>query len=581
MNKTRKNLFSLIYAFIFAIHVITLFLFLIIFGTYTNEYFHIVDIVFLVTYVIYFILSILSNPRAILNLYGFALLIIYLWIMAMDTYALPGFEQGLIHQGLFILILVLRGLSVISAIISNKQGRTFLVGSVKFLPAQTFVIGFLLVILIGSLVLSLPVSVSDGESISYIDALFTSTSAVCVTGLIVVDTGSYYSLFGQIVILILIQIGGLGIMTFGSFIAILIGNKISLSSKHTSLEIYDQSSFNTLKALIKTIIVGTFLIELVGAVILFLSIDKAMLSPPNLGYKIYFSIFHSISSFCNAGFSLNANNLMDFTSNFSVNATVMGLIVLGGIGFPIMMNIRNYAIYWLKNRFRKKVTANVVVKLQTKIVIATTVSLILVGTVLFLIFEWNGVLQGDSIPHKIMQSFFQGITPRTAGFNTVDTSALNAATYLLLILLMFIGASPGSTGGGIKTTTYFILFKVTNSIIKGAKDVTAFGKRINNGIINRSIAIFFSYMFLVFLASFILLFTDGFNLLQTIFEVVSAIATVGLSTGITFDLSTMGKIIITLVMFTGRIGVLTFLFVFFRPVKENDIKSPEETVSIG
>jgi trk system potassium uptake protein TrkH len=501
--------------------------------------------------------------------------------MALDVFVLDDFEYGVVQQGIFILILILRGLCVSSSVISNRRGRSFLVGSLKFRPAQTFVIGFLLVILIGSIILALPVSVSEGESISYIDALFTSTSAVCVTGLIVVDTGSYYSLFGQIVILMLIQIGGLGIMTFGSFIAILIGNKISLSSKSQSMEIYDQSSFKTLKALIKTIILGTILIELAGAVILFFSISKDVLNYPNIGYNVYFSIFHSISSFCNAGFSLNANNLMNFTTNFSVNITVMILIILGGIGFPVMMNIRNYAKYWMKNRIRKKDTGNIVVKLQTKIVVSITISLILIGAVLFMIFEWDGIMQGNSIPEKIMQSFFQGITPRTAGFNTLDTSSLSEATYLMLIILMIIGASPGSTGGGIKTTTYFVLFKTTTSIIKGTKDVTVFGKRINTSIINRSIAILFSYLFVVFLSTFILLFTEEFDLLQLIFEVVSAIATVGLSTGITFDLSEIGKIIITLVMFTGRIGVLTFLFVFFRPVRENEIRSPEETISVG
>ncbi len=563
------------------VHIIILILSVVIFGIYADKLFLVVDTVFVISFFIYIIFYLIQKPKMAHFIYKLALFVTYIWIMMLNIFVLPKFS-GFTQDGLYIMILILRIILVLLVIVGNTEGKNAIIGSLKLRPAQSFVIGFLLLILTGALLLTLPVSVSrdhQGE-ISFINSLFTSTSAVCVTGLTVVDTGTYFSIFGQIIILILIQFGGLGIMTFGSFIAILLGNKIPLYSKAATLDIYDQSSFNTLKSLIKTIILGTFLIELIGIVIIFFSMRDDMFSG-GLYERLYFSIFHSISAFCNAGFSIKSDNLISFNSNWGVNFAIINLIIVGGIGFPVILNLRNYFKYFVKSKIRKIRTANVVVRLQTKVVILVTIVLIVSGALLFMLFEWENIMAGDSIPTKILESIFQSVTTRTAGFNTIDMTKLQDVTYLMMIILMFIGASSGSTGGGIKTTTFFILLKTAISVIRDSKEIIAFRKKVSSNAIFRAVAILSSYLFVVLLATMVLLFTEKFNMLQIIFEVVSAIATVGLSTGITFDLSNIGKIVITIVMFTGRIGVLTFLYVFVRPQKERAIDYPEETLSVG
>ncbi len=581
IRESRENLFNFIYSIVFIIQVISFLLLVIVFGTYTDKYFNIIDLVFIGSFSIYTISHFIEKPKNITNIYLFAVITVYLWLIAINSLLIPYLNKGPAEDTIKLITISIKIVMFVGVIISNKRGRNYLTGTLQLRPAQSFVIGFLFVILVGSLILSLPISVRDGEEISYIDALFTSTSAVCVTGLVVVDTGTYYTMFGQIVILMLIQIGGLGIMTFGSFISLIMGNKMSLTTQTTSLEIYDQDSLQDLKALIKTIIVGTFLIELVGAISLFLSIDKNLLAVPTTGHKIYFSIFHSISAFCNAGFSLRPDSLTGFASNGIVNVTVMSLIVLGGIGFPVMLNVRNYVNFKIKNKLSKRNYSNIVLELQTKVVMTVTITLILFGAGLFLMFEWDKIMFDKTIPQKILSSFFQSITTRTAGFNTVDMSGLQETTYLIFLILMLIGASPGSTGGGIKTTTYYVLVKTTIASIRGSKEVVAFEKRFNKDLISRAISIFFSYVFLIFVATIILLMTEEFKILPILFEVISAIATVGLSAGVTGGLTDIGRIVITIVMFAGRMGVLTFLLVFFKPLEDNRLKYPEETLSIG
>lgn len=590
--KLKNNIHNIVYASTLISHLIILILMIIIFGISAKTFFNMVDIAFLASYTLYMLIYIAKKPRNIRNIYRIALFFIYIWLIFLNVNVLPGFaESGIFHYGIYILILVIRFACVITALLFNRKGRELIGGSLKLQPAQSFVIGFLLLILTGALILTLPVSVSDGEDTDFINALFTSTSAVCVTGLIVEDTGTYFSQFGQIIILLLIQLGGLGIMTFSSFIIIVLGNKISFADKATTMDIYDQNSIDTLKALIKTIIFGTILIELIGFVFLFLSVDASIYATEpgrdTFVYKIYFSLFHSVSAFCNAGFSLNPDNLMSATDNVGINFTIMGLIVLGGIGFPVMLNLRNYLKYFVRARIRGIPTKNEVIRLQTKVVVSVTIALIFIGTFLFLIMEWGHSIKESSIPLKFMQALFQSISTRTAGFNTIDFGdgsnlPLKEASYLIMILLMFIGASPGSTGGGIKTTTFFVLLKTSNTVIRGGKVIKMFKKRINYDIVYRCVGILFSYLGLTFGATFILSLTDsGFTLTQLLFEVVSAIATVGLSTGITSSLTPFGKVIITIVMFTGRIGVLTFLYVLIKSRNEKSVKYPEDSLSIG
>ena len=414
-------------------------------------------------------------------------------------------------------------------------------------PSRIIVGSFVAVILLGTLLLMLPVATVNGKGLSFVNALFTATSAVCVTGLVVVDTGHYLSHFGQLVVLALIQSGGLGIMTLSAFFAVAFGLRMSLRGKlilQDALNYYDMDS---LGELLIHIFLFTFFIELAGAVLLFFSfLDHGA----TLSHALYSAIFHSISAFCNAGFSLYSDSLMRFVNSVTINLTVASLIVMGGIGFPVLYDLYRLFIARLKKQQYK-------ISFHTKLVLFMTALLIVIGTVVLFLLEYGNTLSSLSLKGKILASFFQSVTPRTAGFNTVDIGKMREVTWLFLIVLMFIGASPGGTAGGIKTTTFLVVFLSVIATVRNRKDTVIFKKRIPDDTIHKSVAIFFLALVLVVFGTFVVSIIEHKPLIKVAFEVVSAFGTVGLSTGITPHLHSASKLILSLIMLIGRVGPLT------------------------
>ncbi len=439
----------------------------------------------------------------------------------------------------------------------------------NFQPAQVLAISFLITILTGTIFLLLPVSTTKGH-ISFIDALFTATSATCVTGLIVVDTPTYFSLFGQIVILLLFQLGGLGIMTFTTLFLLARGKRISIRDRFRVQEDFHHSPVDV-KSLTRDIFLFTFTFELIGTFILFIHWKK------NLPWlkAFYISLFHSVSAFCNAGFSLFSTSLTHFKDDLVINLIFFFLIITGGLGFLVLKDVKDYLSHF---RERKKIR----VSLHTKLVFTMTLTLILGGALLFLALENQGALKMLSWKGKIFTSLFQVITPRTAGFNTLDLSMLGKATIFLLIGLMFIGASPGSTGGGVKTTTIGVIFFFLKSKIIGRESVNLFYRTLPTETIVKAFTVVSLSLGTIFLSAFALFLVEPLVAFESaLFEVFSAFSTVGLSLGITPMLSTPGKILIILTMYIGRIGPLTLLFALGREKARGKFEYIEEKVMIG
>jgi len=444
-------------------------------------------------------------------------------------------------------------------------------------PASFLLISFISAILAGAFLLMLPFSTTSG-TIAFIDALFTSTSAVCVTGLTVLDTGTYFTLFGQIVILVLIQLGGLGIMTVSVVLFQFLGKIVSFRQRMAMQETFAHTPRKDIYRLIKSIFFFTLLAEGTGAMLLFFHWKKEF---PAIK-AIYMAVFHSVSAFCNAGFTLFNNNLMNYTEAYFLNFIICALIVLGGIGFPVVFEIYNLAV--------KKKGVRVKISVQTKSVLVTTIILIASGTIFFLLLELNNSLKGLSLTGSILASLFQSITSRTAGFNTVDFSVLSDSAASLLIFLMFIGASPGSCGGGIKTTTFFVLFSLVKNRIRGNTTVNVFKKSLGKESISKSVSIFLLSLSLVALVLFLLLMSDHFKhkeiqnadrFISYLFEVVSAFGTVGLSMGATAAINSIGKFLLIITMLIGRVGVLTFSYIITAAEAPRGIEYAEENLMVG
>ena len=442
-------------------------------------------------------------------------------------------------------------------------------------PAQVMVIGFGLVILFGGLILNLPIAAKSGKSVGLLNALFTSTSAVCVTGLVVVDTSTYWNEFGQLVIISLIQIGGLGFMTMATMFSLLTGKKINLRERLLIQESLNQRDLSGLVKLTRYIIMMTFAIEGTGALLL------SMVFIPKLGLikGIWYSIFHSISAFCNAGFDLMGpisgeySSLMYYVDNSLINLVICGLIILGGIGFPVLLDVINNKKYSKLN-------------VHSKIVINTTAILIAIGFLFIFIVEFNnkGSLGGLNMKEKLLSSLFQSVTLRTAGYSTIDLTLLKESTLFLMIILMLIGASPASTGGGLKTTTVATLFLTVKSFILGKEDIEVYQRRISSTTVRKSLGIFFIGVFVALFGTLMLtIVSPGFSLLESAFEVVSAFATVGLSLGGSPTLTAFGKIIIMILMFSGRVGSLTiFIALLSRSKKiKSKVRYAEGKIIVG
>lgn len=436
---------------------------------------------------------------------------------------------------------------------------------------QTIALGFFITIAIGASLLMLPFSSRDGNSCGIITALFTAASATCVTGLVVVDTYTQWTIFGQIVIMCLIQIGGLGFITIGVLFSILLNKNIDLRQRGLIKESVNTINIGGVVKLVKKIFVGTALFECLGAVIL------ASYFVPKIGFVkgLYYGLFHSVSAFCNAGFDLMGykSQFSSFVSeydNILINVTVMSLIVIGGIGFIVWDDISKNGLHF--NKYM----------LHTKIVLSTTAILILGSSVLFYIFETPNLFVGMSLKGKILASLFSAVTPRTAGFNTIDTAALTSSSKLLTIMLMFIGGSPGSTAGGVKTTTAsIIIYYVINTLI-GKTECNVFKRRVGDETVKKACVIVCVNLLLGLIGTITIChLQSSAPISDVLFEVYSAIGTVGMSTGITRELTSFSRIIITLLMYCGRIGSITFALVFTEKKCTARVSLPEEKITVG
>jgi potassium uptake TrkH family protein len=451
-------------------------------------------------------------------------------------------------------------------------------------PAQLFIFSFLLIILFGSFLLMLPRATHNG--ISFIDAWFTSTSAVCVTGLAVVNTGTYFTSFGQTIILFLIQTGGLGILTFASYFSYFFKggstyeNHLSLSEMTYSNKIGDV--FKTLK----NIIVITFIIEFISAVFIFISLDRSVIS--SFTEKLFFSVFHAISAFCNAGFSTLSNSVYEigFRYNYSLQLVLIFTFILGGLGFPIVVNILRYTkhkiyqIFW----FRRKANLHRpwVLNINSRITLVTTLSLTVVAFIAFFILEYKNTLADHSFFGKIVTALFEAATPRTAGFNSVDMSQLTFPAIMLTFLLMYIGASPASTGGGIKTSTFAIAVLNVISLARGKNRIEVYRREIADVSVKRAFATISLSLLVIGLGIMLItIFDPEKGLLKIAFESFSAYSTVGLSLGITGDLSTASKLVVIAIMFVGRVSMLSVIVALFKKVREKNYRYPVEEITIN
>ncbi len=434
-------------------------------------------------------------------------------------------------------------------------------------------LSFLIAIIVGSLLLALPISSADGKSVSFIDALFTATTATCVTGLVTLPTVTTWSVFGQTVILILIQIGGLGIITIMSGIMIFLHKKMGLADR---MLIQDAFNLNTLSGLIrfiKKVILGTFIVEGAGA-LLYMTVFV-----PEFGVKgIWISVFNSISAFCNAGIDIIAeNSLCNYSTNPIINLVTSLLIILGGMGYIVWWDVIRVSKMKTKKKFSR-------LTLHSKIAITSTAILIFAGALLFFIFEFNNpeTIGDFSIFDKIQVSFFQSVTTRTAGFATVPQENLTNSSSVISLLLMFIGGSPVGTAGGVKTVTLVVIVASAISAIKGKNEVTLFSRNIKKEAVSKAVAVTGMSFFIMFTSTVLLSAVTNADVLTILYETVSATATVGLTKNLTSTLNLAGKIIIILTMYLGRVGPISLAIAFNRKNESpNIIKNPTEEISVG
>ncbi|MBU2547183.1 MAG: TrkH family potassium uptake protein [Proteobacteria bacterium] len=445
-------------------------------------------------------------------------------------------------------------------------------------PASLVLASFIMAITAGTFMLKLPSSTHSGH-MPWVDALFTATSAVCVTGLVVVDTGSYFTLFGQGVILTLIQIGGLGVMTISVALFRLIGRSVSFRQRMIMQDLFAHTPREDIFKLLRSIVIFTFFTELIGAI--FLTIQWCY--EYSFQRALYLAIFHSISAFCNAGFALFSDSMIRYSDDLLLNITLCSLIVLGGIGFPVLYDLQS----WVAKRNDKRVRLSV----HTKTVLITTVFLVVSGALMFAFLERQELRNTQAPVQCILAPLFQSITCRTAGFNTVDIASLKDATLAMMIFLMFFGASPGSCGGGVKTTTLALLASFTFSRIRRRRRVNMFKKSIPHETVTRSTSLILVSIGIIGSVLFFLLIgcpSTDYSVenahgvfLASLFETVSAFGTVGLSMGLTPELNHWGKFWIAFLMLIGRLGVLTFSYIIVGGVTTNGIEYSEENLMIG
>lgn len=435
---------------------------------------------------------------------------------------------------------------------------------------QTLALGYLVVVLTGSILLILPFATAEGESTTYIGALFTATSASCVTGLTPYVTGTHWTLYGQIVILLLIQLGGLGFMTFVSSLFLIFRRGMGLDSRNTLMASAGGGKLAGLSGLVKRILIGSAMFETLGACLLAIR----FIPDYGIGRGIYYAVFHSVSSFCNAGFDLlGATSLAAYRTDPIVSLTVCGLIILGGLGFCVWGDVLDCRL-----KFKK-------FQLNTKVILSVTFLLLLVSTAMFLGFEWdNPEYTGMNFGQKLLVAFFNATTPRTAGFFTTDPAKLSESGYLLTVLLMFIGGSSGSTAGGLKVGTFTVILMGMLNVFRGRRDINIGKKRIKKSLVSQALAIFAALLMMVIIATLAICAIErgqdaGFK--EVLFECVSAMGTVGLTLGITPHLHTASHIILIFLMYAGRVGILTLALALAKTRRDPDMRYPADTLLIG
>lgn len=434
-----------------------------------------------------------------------------------------------------------------------------------FSSSQIIIFGFAGAIILGTVLLMLPISSASGNMTPFSDALFTSTSAVCVTGLVIHDTATHWSMFGQFAILLMIQIGGLGIVTLSVAMAMLAGRKIGLMQRSTLQNAISAPKVGGIVKLTGFILKTTFLIELIGAILLSTVFCR------ECGVKgIWLGIFHSVSAFCNAGFDLMGtkapfSSLTSYSAQPLINAVIMLLIIIGGIGFLVWEDVKTNEHHIKKYR------------MQTKVVLSATLFLIMLPAIYFYFAEFNEL----SLNERILNSMFQSVTPRTAGFNTADLTKISGIGQVITIILMLIGGSPGSTAGGMKTTTVAVLIFSAISVFRKKDDVECFGRRIADATLKNAAAILLMYLLLFLMGGLIISGVENLPLMDCLFESASAIGTVGLTLGITPTLGTVSRIVLIGLMFFGRVGGLTLIFAALSNKQHNISKKPQERITVG
>lgn len=447
----------------------------------------------------------------------------------------------------------------------NKNFINKLYDKISLNPPMVLSLGFAILITIGGLLLSLPFFTKSGQATPLVDSLFVAASASCVTGLTPVNTLEHWNTYGHILIIILIQIGGLGVMSLASIIPLILGKKIGMKSRQILKEQLNVESLEGMIVLFKYVLAFTFGTEVLGAILL--SIKFVPLY--GAGKGVWYAVFHSISAFCNAGFDILGDSIFPFRDDLLINLTLCALVIVGGLGFVVTSEL-------FRRRSFKKLSTH------SKLVLMVTAILLVLGTVMFLFLEnEDGVLQYETLKGSILESFFQSVVARTAGFYSVDLSKIKDSTALMLMGLMFVGGSPGSTAGGIKTTTLGVLFLSTHAVVRGESEPVVFGRHIGTETVRKALAIFLVSIVIILSVSFMLTITESAPLVDILYETVSALATVGASKGITPHLTDAGKNLITLCMYLGRIGPMTMAFAFGMKAKKSLIRYPESFISIG
>ncbi len=516
--------------------------------------------------------SFLKSPRksVYLKTHIPSLIFLFVYLTLFIINRVPGLFFGdTTIKGYFFLIII-RNILLVLKVYGRIRKLTGYLNSIFSHPAQTVVLSFVIVIMVGTLLLMMPM-MSTGDPLKPVDAFFTITSAVCVTGLIVVDTATQFTIPGQITIMVMIQIGGLGIMLLSYFMMFAFRRSVSLKDRQLLSYMLNASDMKSIINSVKRIIFLTFSIELAGAVLMFPIFLRSGL---NLEKAIFFALFHGVSAFCNAGFALYSDSLVSFKSNIPINLIISGLIIAGGISFTVMTDVSKVIGDFLRKK-RTRLTIN------SRVVLLATAILLLFPMLIFYRLEHDRNLYTMGLGTQYLSAFFQSVTLRTAGFNTVPFETLGAGTLMMMIGVMFIGGASGSTAGGIKVNTLGVTWAYIRSFRRGSQDILLYRHQVPKDQVMQAFTVILFGMTSIFLVTFLMFLTESAEPVQILFEAVSAFATVGLSTGITGGLTLFGKLAISALMFIGRIGPLTLLTASAGKEKSSAISYPEATLLIG